>query len=351
MNKFLFHTSLKYRLSRHVTFFVILVFIFTLVLYSRSDSPRFEQLLCLTFINALIFIGYGYLTVFVLIPFFLPENKFVLFGMSFLGIGFLLSVIKLDVSDFIFYSSISPEFIGSKGMLNVRFILINTKDMSFVVGLLVIAKFTKDWLIAENQREGLELKYSELRLRLLQNHFEPHFLFNTLNNIYALSFSNNDKTLDVIQRFKRVLQFAITESQLSKVPVTDEMSMIEDYVEIEKIRYGSRLRFERSVSGDCRNLMIAPFLLFALVENCFKHGSSNDVGQPWIILFLTCEKDRICFETKNSIPNNYRPPSTIQEKGLSKLRKRLEIVYPRKYSLTLTEESREFTVRLELDLN
>lgn len=350
LNRLLFHTALKYRISRHILFFVVTVLIFTLVLYSRNSGHDFLQLLKLTFINALIFLGYGYLTLFVLIPNFLPGKKFVLLGISFLGLGFFLSAIKLSVSDFIFYSSISPEFIGSKGLLNVRFILINTKDMSFIVALMVIARFTKDWLIAENQHKALQKKYTELNLRLLQSHFEPHFLFNTLNNLYALSLSNPSKTLDVIRKFKRLLQFSITDAQMKKVPVSREIEMIEDFIRIEQIRYGSRLQITNTVTGNCENLMIAPFLLFTLVENCFKHGSSTDAGQPWIALSLTCEKSRICFETKNSIPKKFHPLMTIQEKGLLKLRHRLEILYPKKHTLNLKEEHQEFAVKLELDL-
>ena len=351
MNKFLFHTELRYRLSRHITFFVIIVLVFTLVLFSRSDGQNFGQLLFLTAANAIFFLGYGYLMIFVIIPLFLPEKRYLLFAISSLGIGFLLSILKLTISDFIFYSSISPEFIGSKGMLNVRFVLINTKDMSFIVALFVVAKFTKDWLIAENQHKQLERKYAELKLRLLQRHFEPHFLFNTLNNLYALSLTNQDKTLDVIQRFRRVLQFSINEAQKSKVPVSGEMEMIEDFIRIEQIRYGDRLTVESTVAGSCANLMISPFLLFTLVENCFKHGSSTDAGQPWIKLSLNCESERICFEAKNSIPRKCHRSANFQEKGLSKLRQRLQLLYPKKYLLTLKEEPLEFVAKLELDLN
>ena len=351
MNKFLFHTDLKFRVSRHITFFVIIVLVFTLVLFSRSHGRHFGELLLLTTLNAVFFLGYAYLSIFIIIPLFLPEKKYAFLGITFLTIGFLLSVIKLSISDFIFYSSISPEFIGSKGMLNVRYILVNTKDMSFIVALFVIAKFTKDWLITENQQKQLELKYTELKLRRLQCHFEPHFLFNTLNNLYALSVGNQRETLSVIQGFSRVLQFSITEAQKEKVAVSEEMKMIEDFVSIEQIRYGNRLRVESLVTGDCSNLIIAPMLMFTLVENCFRHGSSTDLGQPWIKLSLVCEKGLICFEAKNSIPEKCNSPITIQEKGLANLRQRLDIIYPKKYSLTLSEASCEFTAKLELDLN
>jgi len=273
-----------------------------------------------------------------------------LFGISFLCLGFFLSAIKLSVSDFIFYSSISPEFVGSTGLLNVRFILINTKDMSFIVALFVIVRFTKDWLIAESQHKALQKKYDELKLRLLQSHFEPHFLFNTLNNLYALSLSNQEMALNVIRKFKGVLQFAITDAPLNKVPLSKEIEMINDYIAIEQIRYGSRLQVKSTVRGGSEKLMIAPFLIFTLVENCFKHGSSIDSGLPWIELSFTCEKNKVCFEARNSIPKKNHTSSILQEKGLMKLRQRLEIIYPNKHILVLKEGVHEFEAKLELDL-
>lgn len=177
-------------------FFAIVVLVFTLVLYSRKSDRNFLSQLNLTFINSLIFLGYGYLTIFILIPFILLRKKYALFGVLFVVLGVVLSAIKLSISDFIFYSAISPEFIGSKGMLSARFIVVNTKDMSFIVALFVIAKFSKDWLIAEKQHRILQKKHTDLNLKLLQSHFEPHFLFNTLNNLYALSITDFEETLD-----------------------------------------------------------------------------------------------------------------------------------------------------------
>ncbi|MFY9153631.1 MAG: histidine kinase [Prolixibacteraceae bacterium] len=351
MNKFLFHTDLKYRISRHITFFVIIVLVFTLVLFSRNPEDRFFNLLWLTFINALIFLGYGYLTIFILIPYFLPSRKYFLLGASFLSLGIFLSVLKLSISDFIFYSSISPEFSASNGMLNIRFILINTKDMSFIVALFVIARFTKDWLIAENQHKLLQKTYEELNLTMLQSQFEPHFLFNTLNNLYALSLNNQDKTLDVIRKFKHVLSYTIIDSQKSKVPVQEELEMIDNFIAIEQIRYGARLRVKTSITGDCNGWLIAPFLLFTLVENCFKHGSSTDAGKPWIRISFSCDRGRINFETRNSMPKKFPQAVFPEEHGLDRLKERLRLIYPKNHSFTVEDGDQEFTARLELDLN
>lgn len=222
--------------------------------------------------------------------------------------------------------------------------------MSFIVALMIVVKYTKDWLIAEKQHKLLQLKYDELNLRLLQSHFEPHFLFNTLNNLYALSLINSEKTSDVIRKFKRILQFSIHEAQLKRVPLQKELDMIQDFIEIEQIRYGDRLRVEYQITGSTEKLEIAPFILFTLVENCFKHGSSPDAGKPWIKLSLQSKDGLIIFETKNSIPTKCRSNLTFQEKGLTKLRQRLDLIYAQKYSFTLKVESLEFLAKLELNL-
>ena len=351
MNKLIFHNAFKYRISRHLIFFLLLVLIFSLVLYYRSNGQPFLPLFKLTFINATIFLGYGYLTIFVLIPLFLPDRKYGWFAVTFLLLGFILSIIKISISDFIFYTSISPEYLSSKGILNLRYILINTKDMSFIVALMMVVKYTKDWLIAEKQHKLLQMKYEELNLRLLQSHFEPHFLFNTLNNLYALSLINSEKTTDVIRKFKRILQFSIHDAQLKRVPLQKELDMIHDYIEIEQIRYGDRLRVEYQITGSTEKLEIAPFILFTLVENCFKHGSSTDAGKPWIKLSLHVEDGLIIFETKNSIPTKCQSNLAFQEKGLTKLRQRLDLIYAPKSTFTLNVESLEFSAKLELILN
>lgn len=351
LDEFLFHRNLKYRVSRHMAFLAMIVLVFTWILHSRYPREPIYSLLVLILVNAAFFIGYSYLMLYVLIPRFLPQKNYFCFTLGFLVTGIVLSILKLSISDFIFYSSISPEYISSAGVLNTRYVLINTKDMSYIVALSVIAKFTKEWLIADAQKRSLELKYTQLKLRLLQSHFEPHFLFNTLNNLYALSLGNPQKMLDVIQRLSRVLRFSITEAQKPLVSVSEELDMIENYISIEQIRYGDRLLVESSVSGSCADKKIAPLLLFTLVENCFKHGSSTDAGKPWIYLSTICEKDRICFEAKNSIPQGMHAGMAAPGKGLSKLRERLELIYPKKYSLLIVEGSREFTAKLVIHLN
>ena len=183
---------------RHVLFFLVTVLVFTEILYLQNRAENFIETFWITLLNAIFFFSYAYLTIFLLIPEFLIKKKILLFIVLSILIGFGLSAIKLIASDQIFYSSISPENIERAGIMNLRFIVVNTKDMTFIVALFCIAKYVKDYLYAERLRKELEIQTKEAQRKLFQAQFVPHFLFNTINNLYALSLLNPLKTLNVI---------------------------------------------------------------------------------------------------------------------------------------------------------
>src|SRR5665647_2093788 len=155
MNRFIYNNSFKFRFWRHILFFLITVLVFTAIIFVQSNTGTFLNSLWITFVNALFFFSYAYITIFLLIPEFLLNKKIGWFVVLFLLVGVALSALKLVVSDQIFYSSISPENIGKRGIFNLRFIAVNTKDMTFIVALFCIAKYIKDYLYAEQMRELL----------------------------------------------------------------------------------------------------------------------------------------------------------------------------------------------------
>ncbi len=250
MEKLLFHNSITYRLYRYLLFFLITVFLFATIFYVQNGTGNYWDTFFITFINGLFFFGYAYLTIYLLIPEFLYQKKggwfFLLFGL--VGVG--LSAMKLVISDHIFYSSISPENIQRSGIMNLRFIVVNTKDMTFVVALLCVAKYVRDYISTERARKKLEIQNREAQNKLLQSQFDPHFLFNTINNMYALSLLNPLKTREVIGRMKIVLNYIIDESQKDFVNLQDEISLVDNYVQLEKLRYGKRLSVEMITEGD-----------------------------------------------------------------------------------------------------
>ena len=356
MNRWLFDNDVKNRLSRHMLFFLLTVLGFAAVLFLRSDNENFLTLFRLTFINALFFFGYAYITIFLLIPQFLLKRDSLWFIVLFLLIGIAFSTLKLVFSDFIFYSSISPENMNSRGIMNLRYIMVNTKDMTFIVALFCVFKYAKDYLYVENIRKNLEIQNKKAQEKLLQTQLNPHFLFNTINNLYALSLLNPEKSLEVIYKIKQVLKYIIDKSQHELVEFSDEIILVENYILLEKLRYGKRLKVKFTKEGNLQQQKIPPMVLFFLVENCFKHGSSPDTGAPWIEIQVTANENMVSISTKNSVPKKnaavIKTDSTKKENGIKNLEKRLNMVYSKNgFILKTKEEKNIYSVELELKTN
>jgi sensor histidine kinase YesM len=348
MNRFLYNNSFRYRLIRHTLFFLITVLVFSAILFVQNKPESFVNTLWITFINALFFFSYAYITIFLLIPEFLLNKKIGWFIVLFSLVGVAFSALKLVVSDQIFYSSISPENIDRKGIFNLRFIVVNTKDMTFIVALFCIAKYIKDYLYAEQIRELLSKQTKEAQRKLFQTQFDPHFLFNTINNLYAISLLNPAKTIEIISRIKIVLNYIIDEIQKEYVEIEGEIELVKNYIQLEKLRYGNRLKVDFIVEGDMRSHKIPPMILFFLIENCFRHGSSLDAGTPWIKVEIKLEPGKTKLLVENSKPTN-PVNKTKTEQQLKHLRKRLNILYqPTGYDLKIWDNDNSYKVYIEL---
>lgn len=351
MNQYLFGNSFRHRLVRHLFFFLITVLAFAQILYLQNHTEDYTTTLWITFLNALFFFSYAYLTIFLLIPEFLIKQKPVLFILLFVLVGIALSALKLVVSDQIFYAFFSPENIERRGMVELKFIVVNTKDMTFIVALLCITKYVKDYLYAENIRKKLLIQNKAAQAKLIQSQFDPHFLFNTINNLYALSLLNSLKTNEVIHRIKIVLKFIIDEIQKDYVDLKDEVSLVDNYIQLEKLRYGNRLQINYKVPPELHSFKIPPMILFFLVENCFKHGSSLDAGKPWINIELKTKNESILILAENSKPQSIvsREMEMKQNTELGSLRKRLDLIYkPKGYKLKIENLNDTYKVNLEL---
>ena len=352
MSRFLFSKRAPYRIARHVIFFFATVLVFTFILLAQKNNESFFAVFFVVFLNALFFFGYAYITIFVLIQELLLRSRYLRFFVLFLLIGIGLSVIKLLLSDFIFYSSISPENIENAGIVNFRFILVNTKDMSFIVALFCVAKYAKDFLYYDRLKNELIIRNRDAQDKLLQSQFDSHFLFNTINNLYAISLLEPDKTLKVIARLKTLLYFIIDESTKQYINITDEIELLHNYILLEKLRYGDRLKIEFERKGDFSEVKVPPMILFVLVENCFKHGSSLDAGTPWIKINLTYKQGEIFFFTQNSVPKENISKKVKSKKGesLNNLKKRLELLYGENFDLVTIEEGNIYKTQLMIKL-
>ena len=351
MNKLIFDNCIKYRFARHMVLFVITVLLFSTIIHQQGNYINFFSPFWITTVNSFFFFGYAYITLFLLIPEFLLKNKILWFLLLFLLVGTALSALKLIVSDEIFYASIAPENISGGGLKGLRFILVNTKDMTFIVALFCVAKFTKDYIYTEQQRMKLEIQNSEARQRLLQSQLNPHFLFNTINNLYALSLLQPAKTTEIIQRVQLVLRYIVEKSSQDFVNLDEELLLAENYILLEKLRYGNRLRVKISRTGYSANWEVPPMVLFFLAENCMKHGISPDTGVPWLNISVDAGTEKLVLSTVNSKPPETSKVSSgkLNGSGLQNLKKRLNILYPENgYKIQIRENEHIYEFELEI---
>jgi LytS/YehU family sensor histidine kinase len=187
-------------------------------------------------------------------------------------------------------------------------------------------------------------------LQLLKAQVHPHFLFNTLNNIYSHTQGSSPVASKLVMGLSDMLRYMLYECNLSSVPLSKELQMIRDYVGLEKIRYGNRIDVQMDIPPDPGNLVIAPLLLLPFVENCFKHGASHMLDQAWVSLQVTIEDRLMKMKLVNGKVAGYQPANSSHGIGIVNVQKRLELLYPGKYSLDVQEEEEIYIVNLKLTL-
>lgn len=224
-------------------------------------------------------------------------------------------------------------------------------DMLAAASIFVFFKILKDKLIVQKRALELEKEKAEAELKLLKTQLNPHFLFNTLNNIYSLSFISPPATSQSIARLAEILDHILYRCNTQFVPLKAEIDLINNYIGLEKLRYDERLtvNFNADVEEDTN---IVPLVLLSLVENAFKHGASDDTGAPVIDIDLKAGGKNFTFMIANTIASQGKAGEKPQAEGigLSNLRRQLDLVYGGDCKLEVVRSDKQFTVKLSIDL-
>jgi len=236
----------------------------------------------------------------------------------------------------------SPMFGGSS-------LLVAVMDFGFVTGTAVTLHLLRKQLTSKEREKNLVKEKLETELKFLRNQTNPHFLFNTLNNIYVLARKKSDLTAEIVMKLSKLLRFMLYESKKERIPVSGEIRMIEDYLELEKIRYNERLtiRFEKDI--DDTSQLIAPLLLLPFIENAFKHGASETRFDSYIHINVQLRDGMLnfCIENSKEVNGNTTVTDNI---GLSNVRRQLELMYA-EHSLQVDNQKDKFTIHLTINLN
>ena len=226
-----------------------------------------------------------------------------------------------------------------------RLILFNYPS---VVGFALAIKILKNWYLKQKEtaQVGREIINGELQLLKAQVH--PHFLFNTLNNIYSFIINDSNDATEALKKLSTLLRYIIYECDQPLVQLEKELKMIRDYIDLEKIRYGKNFNMSLQVQGNASNKMISPLLLIPFLENSFKHGASQMLTHPWINLDITILEHELEFILSNSKPTIAGEKTMSNGLGLRNVKKRLSILYQDTHALNITDDVMSFSVSLKV---
>jgi LytS/YehU family sensor histidine kinase len=222
-------------------------------------------------------------------------------------------------------------------------------DIGFVSGVAIAMKLLRMQLGGKDREKNLLRDKLEAELKFLRHQTNPHFLFNTLNNIYALARKKSDNTAEVVMKLSKLLRFMLYESKNDLITISEELKILDDYLELERIRYSERLTivFNKAIDDDQQK--IAPLLLLPFIENAFKHGASESRFDSFIHIDIRLQQGSLTFGIENTKENG-DATEVVDNIGLGNVRRQLELMY-KEYDLTVENQNNLFRVQLVLNLN
>jgi sensor histidine kinase YesM len=310
------------------------------------------------FVSLLVPVSMGttYSIIYFLIPHYLLRKRYIRFFIYFLFTLIISVWVEMMLMVWALINLADYRYANMNPLTGDIFFL--AVGLYFVVFFSTSVKLLKHWYSSEKDVSELrsrkleaELKLKETELQLLKGQIHPHFLFNTLNNLYGLALEKSEQIPDAIIRLSGLLDALLYRSQTSLAPLKAEIKLMEDYIALEKLRVEERLNLKWHISENVNSYQLPPFLLFPFIENAFKHGFSQHTENLWLEVKADIKHHQLCFSVANSLsslpPTPQKPAGGI---GLQNVKRRLTLLYPDKYRLEIEQLPDKFTVRLTLEL-
>lgn len=361
---FIFSDEFRYRLLRHGTFWIFWwifqAFLYSFLPFNRAseywESLQISMLEAFIFMLSHLFLAYSLM--YFVVPRLLLRQKYLATAawtfVLFIATAFISSLVgKYMINPLrvqLAAAGIARHYFDKEHAIVSRSLMAGLRGGITIGGIAAAIKLMKYWYVKEQRNLQLQKENLAAQLQLLKAQVHPHFLFNTLNNIYSHTQSTAPAAAHLIAGLSDILRFILYESSQALVPLSKELKMLRDYIELEKVRYGNKLDLHIDMPEHTQALQIAPLLLLPLVENCFKHGTSNVLEQPWISLQLKVEGRQLQMKLLNGKAREERKIDDSSGIGIQNVQKRLALLYPGRHQLVINNEEDVFIVNLWLEL-
>lgn len=286
-----------------------------------------------------------YLNYFYLLPRFMVRKNFLVYLLEFSAPFALMTILRVYIQR----SMIVGHDRYFHSPLFVVHIVAITLFIAIFIGLL---RFAEDWFEFEATKKEVENEKLTAELNFLKAQINPHFLFNTLNNLYYLAYTKSANTTEVIAKLSDVMRYMLYDATHSLVPLTKEIDYMHNYIALERLRLNDQIPVNFNIEGDVERSYIAPLILLTFLENAFKHGVVTNDPNSWVNITIRVRENNCIYVVENSKLS--KASAEQHEKsgiGLLNVRRRLELSYPEKYTLEIEDQADRYSVTLKLQLN
>ena len=330
----------------HVAFWLVYAsFFFYQISFGRRAEFDWTYILPDFGFHIVSLLALSYLNYFVFLPRLLRDRRLGAYLLRFLPVFALGSAAILIGKRAIIAATLPNAGWAESTRFGVSVIL-STLMIVLFVGLL---RFAEDYFESEARRTELENASLSSELRFLRAQVNPHFLFNTLNNLYYLAVNESPQTPEVIAKLAGLMRYLLHDSNHALVPLDREVEYMRNYISLERLRLNDEISIDFTVEGPVASVRVAPLILVTFLENAFKHGIDNTAGGSYIHVRLTALPEEVQFAVENSKAS----AKTVTEAsgiGLANARRRLELGYPGRHRLDITETADVYMVSLSLKL-
>ncbi|MDO9254663.1 MAG: histidine kinase [Bacteroidales bacterium] len=335
----------RYKILIHVLFWIYMLNqAFFPVYLNKIDTKLLQDYIYLKdiFITTLLNIVVFYTVYFVIPKFLRLRRKWYVFPFVIL-LAVALSSVRLPIE--IAYWKYLVKMPASQLQFQYEWLWATLKITVIISIYAMLIRFSIDWFESQKYKDELIKERQASEIALLRSQVNPHFLFNTLNNIYSLVYNKSDEAPEAVMKLSSIMRYMLYDSNTDVVAVNKEVEYLNSFIELQQLRITQKGFVEINVIGSMENRTIAPMLLIPFVENAFKHGEKNHI--PGIIINLNLESEKLIFTVENyTKANSHIPNEESGGFGLENIKRRLGLLYPDKHELKINKSEEKFKIEL-----
>jgi sensor histidine kinase YesM len=333
------------RISVHLLFWVLYLIVWGV--RDMAYAPTFWDTIDSNVIGSLVYAAGVYFNIYILVPQLLLKNRKLGYTLSVVLLVLVVAVVTAQAFAY-YYQSVHMD--TSRFFASIQGIANTGGDFLVVYGLATCLYFINEWYIKERRLRELETQNLKAELDMLKGQINPHFLFNALNSVHVLIRKNPEKARSTLEKFSELLSHQIYEVNKELVSLKDEVDNLANFIELQKLRFEDHTKISWKVNGNLKDKQIAPMLFLNFVENAFKYGVAPEDQPVKVDILLNVSDQLVTFSCINSVTDVRQEGNTLGV-GLANVRRRLEILYPKRHTLEIEQKKDTYSVHLELNLH